>query len=128
LLRSVFVLLNAERPIKEQRSKAIYKDEYTNDLTRFSPQVKFHKRFIRSWLRLPLDKRQAVIKTIELLCQHPDHPSLCVHAVKRAKDLRECYVSRTHRLIYRTQDAVIHIINVGKHDCIDHVHHGSPDL
>lgn len=123
-LRSVLVFRNPERPAKKQRSKAINTYKPTNDLTQFGERVTLHKRFLRSWERLPLDKRQAVLKTIELLRCHPEHPSLRVHAVKRAKDLRECYVSHTHRLIFHMRASVIYLVDVGKHDCIDHVHHG----
>jgi mRNA-degrading endonuclease YafQ of YafQ-DinJ toxin-antitoxin module len=80
--------------------------------------------FLRAWKRLSSQVQKTVQQKIHLLAINPRHPSLQVHRLKRTHEpMWICYVSGTHRLLYRWQETTLVLCDVGKHRIVDHAHH-----
>ena len=70
----------------------------------------------------PPDLRQRALRKIELLAENPAHPSLNAHRIHRAPGKWECYVTKSHRIIYEPVGDQLRLWRVGDHQIIDRVH------
>jgi len=81
------------------------------------PKVRFSKRFIRAYLRLPLEIREKVKRAIALLAENPRHPSLQTKPIRGARGFYEARVDINYRMTYiRLADDTLEMSYVDKHD------------
>jgi len=88
------------------------------------PTIKFTRRFLKSFARLPKSvqekvKKQiaAIIKQIASLAENPRHPSLQTKPIQGADGIFEARVDIDYRMTYeREADDTLVIRVVGKHD------------
>jgi addiction module RelE/StbE family toxin len=67
------------------------------------PKIKFTRRFLKSFARLPAAIQEKVKKQIALLAENPSHPSLLVKPVQGAAGLYEARVDRDYRMTYERE-------------------------
>ena len=81
------------------------------------PKIKFTRRFLKCYARLPRAVQQKIQKQIALLAQDPRHPSLQTKPVQGAQGIYEARVDRDYRLTYeREADDTLLLRVVAKHD------------
>lgn len=81
------------------------------------PKIKFTRRFLKSFARLPKAVQEKVRKQIELLAENPRHPSLQTKPVQGAEGIYEARVDIDYRLTYeREAEDTLVLRVVGKHD------------
>jgi addiction module RelE/StbE family toxin len=81
------------------------------------PKIKFTRRFLKSFARLPAAIQEKVKKQIALLAENPSHPSLQAKPVQGATGLYEARLDRDFRMTYeREPDDTLLLRVVGKHD------------
>lgn len=66
--------------------------------------------------------QRIVAQKTQLLAEHPGHPSLKTHRVRRHKNLWICYISATMRLLYWQSADTLYLAALGSHDIVDKVH------
>lgn len=86
-------------------------------------QVVTTASFQQAYNRLPPQRQRIVMRKIQLLAQHPHHPSLQSHRVQQCKDdLWIGYISMPLRLLYQYKKNVLYLYAVGPHCIVDKVH------
>jgi len=70
----------------------------------------------------PSELRERALRKIELLAENPAHPSLNAHRIHRAPGKWECYVTKSHRIIYEPAGDELRLWRIGDHQIIDRVH------
>jgi addiction module RelE/StbE family toxin len=81
------------------------------------PKVKFTRRFLKSYARLPASIQEKIKKQVALLAENPRHPSLQTKPIQGASGLYEAVIDRDYRLTYERQtDDTLLLRVVGKHD------------
>jgi len=81
------------------------------------PKIKFTRRFLKSFARLPAAIQEKVKKQIKLLAENPRHPSLQTKPIQGVVGLYEALIDRDYRLTYeREPDDTLLLRLVGKHD------------
>lgn len=78
--------------------------------------LKLTERFKRQYLKLPLNIRLNVNKTLKLLDVNYHHPGLRSHPIEGAPGIYEAYVNRKYRLTYEHQGDIFILRNVDNHD------------
>ena len=81
------------------------------------PKIRFTRRFLKSFARLPAAVQDKVKKQLALLADNPRHPSLQTKPVQGATGLFEARVDIDYRLTYeRDEDDTLVLRVVAKHD------------
>ena len=81
------------------------------------PKIKFTRRFLKSFARLPSTIQEKVKKQIRLLAENPRHPSLQTKPIQGVVGLYEARIDQDYRLTYeREPDDPLLLRLVGKHD------------
>jgi mRNA interferase RelE/StbE len=81
------------------------------------PKIKFTRRFLHSFARLPRALQEKIKKQIELLAENPRHPSLQTKPIQGAEGIYEARVDIDYRMTYeREADDKLVLRVVGKHD------------
>jgi addiction module RelE/StbE family toxin len=81
------------------------------------PKIKFTRRFLKSYARLPVSIQEKIKKQVALLAENPRHPSLQTKPIQGASGLYEARIDRDYRLTYERQtDDTLLLRVVGKHD------------
>ena len=81
------------------------------------PRIKFTRRFLRSFARLPTAVQEKVKQKITQLAENPRHPSLQTKPIQGAPGIYEAGVDRDYRMTYeREADDTLLLRVVGKHD------------
>jgi mRNA interferase RelE/StbE len=80
------------------------------------PKIKFTKRFLKSFARLPVTVQEKIKKQIALLAENPRHPSLQTKLIQGADGIYEARIDIDYRLTYERQaDDTLVLRVVGKH-------------
>mgnify|MGYP001115809505 FL=1 len=81
------------------------------------PKIKFTRRFLMSFARLPKPVREKIKKQLALLAENPRHPSLQTKPIQGAPGIYEARVDSDYRFTYeRDADDTLVLRVVGKHD------------
>ena len=81
------------------------------------PKIRFTRRFLKSFARLPAAVQEKVKKQIALLAENPRHPSLQSRPIQGAPGIYEARVDIDYRMTYeRDADDTLVLRVVGKHD------------
>ena len=81
------------------------------------PKIRFTRRFLKSFARLPAAVQDKVKKQLALLADNPRHPSLQTKPVQGATGPFEARVDIEYCLTYeRDEDDTLVLRVVGKHD------------
>ena len=81
------------------------------------PKIRFTRRFLKSFARLPAAVQDKVKKQLALLADNPRHPSLQTKPIQGATGLFEARVDIDYRLTYeRDEDDTLVLRVVAKHD------------
>jgi len=81
------------------------------------PKIKFTRRFLKSYARLPMAIQQKIKKQITLLAENPRHPFLQTKPIQGAEGIYEARVDRDYRMTYeREADDTLLLRVVAKHD------------
>ncbi len=81
------------------------------------PKIKFTRRFLKSFARLPKPVQEKIKKQLALLAENPRHPSLQTKPIQGAAGIYEARVDSDYRFTYeRDDDDTLVLRVVGKHD------------
>jgi mRNA interferase RelE/StbE len=81
------------------------------------PKIRFTRRFLKTFARLPATVQEKIKKQIALLAENPRHPSLQTKPIQGVPGIYEARVDRDYRLTYeRDADDTLVLRVVGKHD------------
>ena len=81
------------------------------------PTIKFTRRFLKSFSRLPAPVREKIKKQIAMLAENPRHPALQTKLIQGAAGIFEARVDKDYRMTYeREADDTLLLRVVGKHD------------
>jgi addiction module RelE/StbE family toxin len=81
------------------------------------PKIKFTRRFLKSFARLPRPVKDKIKKQIALLAENPRHPSLQTRPIQGATGIYEARIDIDYRMTYeREADDTLVLRVVGKHD------------
>lgn len=81
------------------------------------PKIRFTRRFLKSFARLPAAVQEKIKKQIALLAENPRHPSLQTKPIQGAPGIYEARVDVDYRMTYeRETDDTLVLRVVGKHD------------
>ena len=81
------------------------------------PKIRFTRRFLKSFVRLPAAVQEKVKKQIALLAEDPHHPSLQTKSIQGAPGIYEARVDIDYRMTYeRDVNDTLNLRVVGKHD------------
>ena len=81
------------------------------------PKIRFTRRFLKSFARLPAAVQEKVKKQIALLAEDPRHPSLQTKPIQGAAGIYEARVDIDYRMTYeRDADDTLVLRVVAKHD------------
>ena len=81
------------------------------------PKIRFTRRFLKSYARLPAAVQVKTKKQIALLAENPRHPSLQTKPVQGAAGIFEARIDLDYRMTYeRGADDTLVLRVVGKHD------------
>ena len=81
------------------------------------PKIKFTRRFLKSYARLPRPVQEKIKKAITLLAEDPRHPSLQAKPIQGAPGIYEARVDVDHRMTYeREVDDTLVLRVVGRHN------------
>ncbi len=81
------------------------------------PRIRYTKRFLSLFRKLPADIQLKVKKQIRLLAENPRHPSLRSKPIQGAMGIYEARIDRDYRLTYERQvDDTLVLRVVGRHD------------
>ncbi len=81
------------------------------------PKIRFPRRFLKSFARLPAAVQEEVKKQLAPLAEDPQHPSLQTKPIQGATGIYEARVDIIYRLTYeRDEDDTLVLRVVGKHD------------
>ena len=81
------------------------------------PKIKFTRRFLKSFARLPAAIQEKTKKQIALLTEDPRHPSLQTKPIQGAAGVYEARVDRDYRFTYeREANDTLLLRVVDKHD------------
>ena len=81
------------------------------------PKIRFSRRFLKSFARLPAAVQEKIKKQIALLAANPRHPSLQTRPIQGAPGIYEARVDMDYRMTYeREADDTLVMRVVGKHD------------
>ncbi len=81
------------------------------------PKIRFTRRFLKSFARLPASIREKVKKQLALLAEDPRHPSLHTKPIQGASGIYEARVDIYYRLTYeRGKDDTLILRVVSRHN------------
>ena len=81
------------------------------------PKIRFTRRFLKSFTRLPAAVQEKVKKQLAPLAEVPRHPSLQTKPIQGASGIYKARVDIDYRLTYeRDEDDALVLRVVGKHD------------
>lgn len=81
------------------------------------PKIRFTRRFLKSFARLPKPVQEKIKKQIALLAENPRHPLLQTKLIQGAEGIYEARVDMAYRFTYeRAADDTLVLRVVGKHD------------
>ena len=81
------------------------------------PKIRFTRRFLKSFARLPAAVQEKIKKQIALLAENPRHPSLQSKPIQGATGVYAARVDQDYRMTYeRDADDTLVLRVVGKHD------------
>jgi mRNA-degrading endonuclease RelE of RelBE toxin-antitoxin system len=81
------------------------------------PRIRFTRRFLKSFNRLPAAVQEKVKKQLTLLADDPRHPSLQTKPIQGASGIFEARVDIDYRLTYeRDVDDTLVLRVVARHD------------
>jgi mRNA interferase RelE/StbE len=81
------------------------------------PKIKFTRRFLKSFIHLPVAIQEKVKKQLALLANDPRHPSLQTKPIQGATGIFEARVDIDYRLTYeRDSEDTLVLRVVAKHD------------
>ena len=81
------------------------------------PKIRFTRRFLKSFARLPVPVQEKIKKQIALLAENPRHPSLQTKPIQGARGVYEVRIDREYRMTYeRDADDTLVLRAVGMHD------------
>ena len=81
------------------------------------PKIRFTRRFLKSYARLPAAIQEKVKKQLALLAENPRHSSLQTKPVQGASGINEARVDIDYRLTYeRDEDDTLVLRVVTRHD------------
>ncbi len=68
--------------------------------------------------------REIVSRKVRLLVEDPSYPSLQTHRLNqvKSKDIWDCYISDSMRLLYEIKEGCLYLWNLGAHGIVDKVH------
>jgi addiction module RelE/StbE family toxin len=81
------------------------------------PKIKFTRRFLKSFARLPKAVQEKVKKQIAMLAENPHHPSLQTKLIQGAAGIYEARIDLDYRMTYeRDAEDTLVLRVVSKHD------------
>ena len=80
-------------------------------------KIRFTRRFLKSFSRLPAPVQEKIKKQIALLAENPRHPSLQTKPIQGARGVYAARIDQDYRMTYeRGADDTLVLRVVGKHD------------
>ena len=77
------------------------------------------KAFEKSLIKLSKNEQKAVAGKLKILADNPFHPSLRTKKVQRLKNVFECSVNMSIRILWMHKgDAIILLLDIGQHDIL----------
>ena len=77
------------------------------------------RAFEKSLKKLTKNEQKAVAKKLEILVDNPFHPSLRTKKVQRLKDVFECSVNMSIRILWMYKgNIIILLLDIGHHDML----------
>ena len=81
------------------------------------PTIKFTRRFLKRFARLPIPVQEKIRKQIRLLAENPRHTSLQTKPIRGAAGIYEARIDRDYRMTYeREAGDTLLLREVGKHE------------
>lgn len=81
------------------------------------PKIRFTRRFLKSFARLPVAVQERIKKQIALLVENPRHPSLQTKPIQGVSGIYEARIDVDYRMTYeREADDTLVLRVVAKHD------------
>ena len=81
------------------------------------PKIKFTKRFLKLFARLPAPIQEKVKKQIRMLADNPRHPSLQTKPIQGTEGIYEARVDQNYRMTYeREAEEPLLLRVVARHD------------
>ena len=81
------------------------------------PKIRFTRRFLKSFARLPAAIQEKVKKQLALLAEDPRHPSLQTKPIQGASGIYEARMDIDYRLTYeRDEDDTLVLRVLARHD------------
>ena len=81
------------------------------------PKIRFTRRFLKSFSRLPAPVQEKIKKQIALLAENPRHPSLQTKPIQGARGVYAARIDQDYRMTNeRGADDTLVLRVVGKHD------------
>jgi mRNA-degrading endonuclease RelE of RelBE toxin-antitoxin system len=78
------------------------------------------RHFLRSWSRLPTQKRKPLQAKIRLLALSPAHPSLQAYRLMYPSGtIWGCRLSRGMRLLYQFDGGHLYLLDIGRHEIVE---------
>ena len=77
------------------------------------------KTFVKSLKKLSKNDQRLAVEKLKILAKNPFHPSLRTKKVQRLKNVFECSVNMSIRILWMyKEDIIILLIDVGRHDIL----------
>ena len=77
------------------------------------------KSFIKHLKKLSPKEQKVIATKLEILSDNPFHPSLRTKKVQRLKDVFECSINMSIRILWMYKDdRIVLLIDVGHHDIL----------
>ncbi len=81
-------------------------------------RLRFTRRFQRAFIRLTDEEAERVRKSLRLLEADLRHPGLRVKKIQGTEGIWEARAGLAIRLTFQTQEDIIILRNVGRHDAV----------
>lgn len=78
--------------------------------------IRFSKPFVKQYHKLPEAIQKKVDRTIELMEENLNHPSLKVHKMVNSRDIYEGRVDIHHRVTFEIDNKTVIMRKVGTHE------------
>ena len=83
------------------------------------PEVRFTRRFVKEYARMPANIQHLFEKQLELLFKNPHHPSLHRKKMKGQKiEIWEVRISRNYRFTFHVENDCYILRRIGTHDIL----------
>ena len=82
-------------------------------------KLRFTKKFVRKYRKLPQQIQQTADKQLRLLLSDPKHPSLNKKKMQDPRNIWEIKITRAYRLTFQVEKYTYVLRNIGTHDILN---------